>query len=283
MAAESLTVRRWPTVRFSRRVDVLTVVCLAVLVLVVAMALLAPVIAPFAPDAIDPMVANSAPSAAHWLGTDSLGRDVFTRLVYGARTSLVGACLVAVVATTLGTTLALACAWFGGWPDRVISRLLDVVFAFPALVFGVLAVAVLGVGLVAPVVALSIAYVPYVARVIRSVAVRERQLPYVEAYQLLGYSSWTVNRHLLRNVRHLVLAQATVTLGYALVDLAAISFIGLGVQPPTPEWGLMVANGATSVLNGAVWESLAAGLAITVTVVAANVLGDRLTTRAEDI
>ena len=246
------------------------------------MAILAPLLTPYGPADVDITSANQPPSSQHWLGTDSLGRDVWTRLVYGARLSLLGPLMVTVFATTVGTALAVLGAWRGGWLDHGLVRVLDVLFAFPALLFGILAVAVLGSGLIAPVIALSIAYTPYVARIIRGVAVRQRHLPYIEACQLLGYSSWrTATRHLLRNIRLFVVAQATLTFGYALIDIAAISFIGLGVQAPAAEWGLMVSNGAASVLNGSPWESLAAGVMIIVTVVAFNVLGERLASRAE--
>lgn len=266
-----------------RSLDPIAVVCIAVIAVVLLMALLAPWISPYDPDAVDIVAANQPPSPEHLLGTDALGRDVWTRLLYGARLSLFGPAVVTIIATVVGTGLAVWGAWRMDWVDRILVRVLDVLFAFPALLFGVLAVAVLGQGLLAPVIALSIAYIPYVARVIRSVAVRQRNLPYIEACQLIGYSSWrTGSRHLLRNIRLFVVAQATLTFGYALIDLAAISFIGLGVQPPAAEWGLMVSNGASSVLNGSPWESMAAGVMIIVTVVAFNVLGERIAARAEN-
>lgn len=267
-----------------QRTDAVAAACLLVVGTVVLLALLAPWLSPYEPGAVDILSANQAPSSSHLLGTDSLGRDVWTRLLFGARLSLFGPAVVTVLATAVGTFLAIWAAWRGGWVDRVLGRVLDVLFAFPALLFGVLAVAVLGQGLLAPALALSIAYIPYVARVVRSVAVRQRNLPYIEACQLIGYSTWrTTSLHLLRNIRLFVLAQATLTFGYALIDLAAISFIGLGVQPPTPEWGLMVSDGASAVLNGSPWESLAAGVLIVVTVVAFNVLGERIAARAEGV
>jgi peptide/nickel transport system permease protein len=261
--------------------DVIAVVAGCVCAALVAAAIFAPLIAPHQPDAIDAAAINQGPSAAHLLGTDSLGRDVLTRLLYGARLSLLGPALVVLLSTTLGTAVAIAGSWLGGAADRLMARLLDILFAFPSILFAVLAVVAFGAGLIAPVIALSVAYTPYIARVIRSAAVHERQLPYIEACQLLGYSSWrTAANHLLRNVRLLIIAQATITFGYALLDLAAISFIGLGVQPPTPEWGLMVSEGDSALLNGYPYESLAAGAAIVLTVVAFNVLGERLAARS---
>ena len=147
----------------------------------------------------------------------------------------------------------------------------------------IIAVAVLGTGLLAPVLALSLAYTPYIARVLRSVALRERHLPYVESCQLVGYSGWAIClRHLLPNVMPLIRAQATLAFGAALVDLAAISYLGLGVQPPTPEWGIMVSDGQSSLLNGYPLESLSAGLLIVFVVVLVNLLGERFAARAEE-
>ncbi|MDR2984060.1 MAG: ABC transporter permease [Nocardiopsaceae bacterium] len=245
-------------------------------------AIFAPLIAPYRPDAIDALAINQGPTAAHLLGTDSLGRDVLSRLLYGARLSLLGPALVTVLSTTLGTAIAIAGSWLGGTADRLMARFLDILFAFPSILIAVLAVIAFGTGLTAPVIALSVAYTPYIARVIRSAAVHERQLPYIEACQLLGFSSYrTAINHLLRNVRLLIIAQATITFGYALLDLAAISFIGLGVQPPTADWGVMVSEGSSSLINGYLSETLAAGAAIVLTVVAFNVLGERLATRSQ--
>jgi len=246
------------------------------------MAILAPAIAPYRPDTIDAAAINQGSSAAHLLGTDSLGRDVLSRVLYGARLSLLGPALVTVLSTTLGTAVAITGTWVGGAFDRVAARFMDILFAFPGLLFAVLAVVAFGAGLIAPVISLSIAYTPYIARVIRAAAVHQRQLPYLETCQLLGYSSWrTAVHHLLRNVRLLIVAQATLAFGYSLLDLAGLSFIGLGVQPPAAEWGLMVSEGDSALLNGYLYESLAAGAAIVITVVAFNVLGERLTARSQ--
>lgn len=263
------------------RADVIAVAAGCVCAGLVLVAIFAPLIAPYQPDSIDVTAINQGPSAVHLLGTDSLGRDVLTRVLYGARLSLLGPALVTLLSTTLGAAVAIAGTWLGGAFDRVLARLLDILFAFPALLFAVLAVVAFGAGLMAPVIALSVAYTPYIARVVRAGAVRQRQLPYIEACQLLGYSSWrSAVYHLLRNVRLLIVAQATIAFGYALLDLAAISFIGLGVQPPAAEWGLMVSEGDSALLNGYLSESLAAGAAIVVTVVAFNILGERLAARS---
>ena len=263
----------------ARLLNPITAACVAWITLVVVVAVFAPWLAPYDPDKLDILQRFQGPSAAHRLGTDSLGRDLLSRLIWGARLSLTGPTLIILMATTAGTFLAIVTAWVGGWFDNVTSRLLDILFAFPGLIFAMLAVAIFGPGLVAPVIALSIAYLPYITRVLRSGALRERHLPYIDACYAEGLPTRTIAfRHLLPNIMPLVFVQATLSFGYALVDLAAISYLGLGVQPPTAEWGLMIANGQSSILSGHPQESLFAGLMIVLTVVAFNMLGDQLAT-----
>jgi peptide/nickel transport system permease protein len=263
----------------SRQIDWVAVGCGAFIIVVVMTALLAPWVAPHHPEQLNILMANQGPSASHLLGTDELGRDLLSRLIYGARLSLLGPALIVVIETVVGTFIAILTAWMGGWVDTVTSRVLDILFAFPGLIFAILAVAIFGPGLVAPVIALSISYVPYDARVIRSVALRERNLPYIQACYVEGLPTRTITvRHLLPNILPFVLVQATLSFGYALIDLAAISYLGLGVAPPASEWGLMVSNGQASILTGHPQESLYAGLMIVAVVVAFNLLGDRLAT-----
>ncbi|ORT57052.1 ABC transporter permease [Streptomyces sp. CB03238] len=260
--------------------DRVTLAAGGVVALFVLLAALGPLVAPYDPNAVDPLGVNAGPSGAHLLGTDDTGRDILSRLICGTRSSLAAPALVILISTTLGTLLALTAAWAGGWLDRFVSGALDVVFGFPGLIMAVLAAAVFGAGLTAPVVALSIAYLPLITRVVRSAALKERNLPYVSALQLLGAPTARIwLRHLLPNLLPLVLVQATIGFGYALLDVAAISFLGLGSQPPDPEWGLMVANGAPSILAGQPQQSLYAGLVILVVVVAFNLLGTGLSRR----
>ncbi|WP_436772567.1 ABC transporter permease [Yinghuangia sp. YIM S09857] len=246
----------------------------------VVLALFGPLIAPHDPNAVDPFGVNAGPSSAHLLGTDDTGRDILSRIICGTRASLAAPALVVLFSTVLGTLLALCAAWFGGWTDRLVSALLDVVFGFPGLIMAVLAAAVFGPGPTAPVIALSVAYLPLVTRVVRAAALKERGLPYVAALRLLGAPTHRIwLRHLLPNLAPLVLVQATIGFGYALLDVAAISFIGLGSQPPDPEWGLMVSNGAPGILAGQPQQSLYAGLVVLVVVVAFNLLGSGLSRR----
>lgn len=262
------------------RVDPLVLVPTIFIVALVIVAVFAPFIAPDNPNFANILQTNQGPSAAHWLGTDSFGRDLLSRLIYGARLSLLGPALIITISTAFGTVLAITSAWIGGLFDQVVSRIVDILFAFPGLILAMIAVAMFGTGLAAPVVALSIAYTPYIMRVLRSAALKERNLPYVAACYVEGVPARSIcTRHLLPNIFPILLVQATLSFGYALVDLAAISYLGLGVQPPTAEWGLMVSTGQSSILAGHPAESLSAGIMIILTVVTFNLLGERLASR----
>jgi peptide/nickel transport system permease protein len=266
-----------------RRHDPVMLAAASVIVVLVVCAICAPLLAPYNPNGTNILSANQGPSSLHWLGTDSLGRDLLSRALYGARGSLFGPTLVILFTTTVGAFLAIAGVWYGGWIDSFIARFNDTLFAFPGLLLALLFVTFLGTGLVAPVIALTIAYTPYIYRVIRSVAVRERNLAYIESARVLGLSGFAVSfRHLLPNLTGMIRAQAALLFGAALADLAAVSYIGLGVQPPTPEWGLMVADGQSALINGYPTEALVAGTLIIVTVVAMNVIGQRLDVRARE-
>ncbi|WP_433519557.1 ABC transporter permease [Nonomuraea sp. CA-143628] len=252
--------------------------------LIIVITILGPLIAPYDPHATDLLNQGLPPSAQHLLSTDSLGRDILSRILHGARTSLLGPLCVSIFSVMLGTVIAVASAWFGGAVDALSNRALDVLFAFPSILIAIVAVAMFGAGTVAPVVALSISYAPYVARVVRSVVVREVHLPYIEACRLLGYSGLRIClRHLLPNVQGIIVAQATIIFASALMDLAALSFLGLGAQPPSSHWGLMVQEGSVELLNGAPQQSLAAGAAVVLTVVTFNVLGERLNNRFSEV
>ncbi|MFF0425334.1 ABC transporter permease [Streptomyces sp. NPDC004520] len=268
--------------RGTRGLGLSGLVALGLLGLVVCCALLAPAVSLQAPNAVDLSGAYQGSSGAHLLGTDASGRDLLSRLVHGSRTALVGPFLVVVVSTLLGTVLALAAVWFGGWFDQMTVRVVDAVFAFPGLLLAILATALFGSGLPAAVVALSLAYVPYIARIVRSAALRERNLPYVAALRVQGVHGLRIAlAHLLPNVSGLIVANATLAFGFALMDLAGLSFIGLGVQPPTSDWGAMVGTGTAGVLQQHPQEALYAGALIVITVGAVNTLGDRLTERWE--
>jgi peptide/nickel transport system permease protein len=256
-------------------------ICALVLGVIVLVAILAPWIAPHNPTTVYPLSIEQGPSSSFLLGTDGAGRDILSRLMVGSRTSLLGPLLIVSISTLAGSMLAILAAWFGGWFDEVVSRSVDALFAFPGVLLAIFASAVFGPGLLPAVVALSIAYTPYLARITRGAAVRERQLPYIDALEVQGLSAIRIcTRHILPNLMPYIVAAATTAFGYAMIDLAAIDFLGFGVQPPTPDWGVMVSTGEGGLLQGQWEESLFAGAMIVVTVVAFNVLGEQLARRS---
>ena len=257
-------------------------IALGILVFFMLVALLGPLLISTDPASISLMDSFGPPQPGHPLGFDGQGRDLLARLVYGARSSMLGPILVVLISTVLGGTIALSAAWIGGAYDAVVARVIDALFAFPGLLLAILAVSLVGPGLLAASIALSIGYTPYVARIIRSAALQERSLPYVSALTVQGLGGTSiVLRHILPNVSGIIVAAATLSYGYVLIDLAALSFIGLGVQPPASDWGVMVADGVPGLLQGYPQESLYASACIVLVVGAVNFLGDRLTETAE--
>lgn len=250
--------------------------CLGFVGLVVLAALLAPWLAPHDPNAVDLGAALAGPSAEHPLGADTAGRDTLSRLLLGARTSLLGPLGVVAFSTLLGVAVGTAAAWRGGWLDSVLSRSTELVFAFPGMLLAILVVSVYGEGLLAPVVALGVAYLPYVSRLTRTLVLAERARPYVSAYQVQGHSAFQIClRHILPNIAPVVLAQSTINFGYALMDLAGLSFLGLGVPPLTPDWGRMVFDGQTAIQHGYPLSAILPCVLVVLTVVAFNVVGER--------
>ncbi len=240
-------------------------------------AVFGPLLAPHDPNLPNLSLSFVGPTSGHLLGFDYVGRDVLSRLLVGAQSSLLGPLVVVAISITLGAVLAVTAAWRQGTFDTVVSAGLDILFAFPGILLAVLATAVFGPGLTAASLALSVAYMPYVARVLRGAALRERSQPYVAALEVQGASAPAIClRHLIPNLSPLIVAQATVTFGYAMVDLAAISFLGLGVQPPTANWGVMISENQTGIAQGYPLPALAASVCIVVVVVAINILGERL-------
>jgi peptide/nickel transport system permease protein len=258
--------------------DPLIVVALATCLLLILIALFGPLLAPYDPLETDVLAANQGPSFEHLLGTDSLGRDILSRLLVGARLSFLGPTIIVLLSVTFGTLIALCAAWWGGAFDATVNRILNVMFAIPGILLAVIAVAVFGPGFWAPVLALSAVFIPYIARVIKSSAMQERRRPYVEAFQLAGMHPVRINLlHILRNLLPLVLAQTTLSFGAALIDFGALSYLGLGIPQPTPEWGAMINAGRSEMLAGNMQQTLAAGTIIVLTVVAFNLLGERIT------
>jgi peptide/nickel transport system permease protein len=263
---------------------IITTVCWVVVAIAVFFAIFGSLVAPHNPNfsLLQFQFVGPFQAKGYLLGFDSQGRDLLSRLMVGARTSMLGPLLVVAMSMALGVLVSVTAAWFGGWVDSVLGTIIDMLFAFPGILLAVLTAAVFGFGLIAPTIALAIAYTPYIARVLRSAAVRERARDYIAAAEVQGVSTWAIcARHLVPNVGLLVIAQGTLVFAWAMVDLAAISFLGLGVQPPTADWGVMVSTGETGVLQGYPLESLSAGLCIVLVVVAVNLLGERLAERGE--
>ncbi|MER5208242.1 ABC transporter permease [Streptomyces sp. NPDC002825] len=254
----------------------LHLVCLGLVALVTAGALLAPWLVPYDPNAVDLGNALAGPSSEHLLGADAAGRDTLSRLLLGARTSLLGPLGVVAFSTLAGVAVGMAAGWRGGWLDSVLSRSTELVFAFPGMLLAILIISIYGEGLLAPVIALSIAYLPYVSRLTRSLVLAERRRPYVSAYQVQGHSALQISlRHILPNIAPVVLAQSTINFGYALMDLAGLSFLGLGVPALTPDWGRMVFDGQTAIQHGYPLSAILPCAFIVLTVVAFNVVGER--------
>jgi peptide/nickel transport system permease protein len=253
-----------------------------VLALLLLFAVLGPLLVTADPTSVDLSFAFVGTTPGHPLGFDGQGRDLLSRLASGSRTALLGPLVIVAISTVLGSTIAMAAAWRGGWFDTAVARVVDAMFAFPGLLLAILAVALFGPSLFAAAIALSVSYTPYVARLVRSAALRERAMPYVAALEVQGFrGSRIVLRHLLPNLTGLIVAASTLSFGYALIDLASLSFIGLGVQPPQADWGQMVSSGVPGILQGFPQESLFAATLIVITVGAVNYLGDRLTELSE--
>lgn len=254
----------------------LAVIAGVIILLIILLSVFAPLVAPYDPNAQDLMEAFEPASAEHFFGTDQQGRDIFSRVLYGARTTLLGAVAIVAIATIVGVPLGLIAGYYGGRIDNLITRIFDVILAFPALLLAFVIVAVFGRGLENAVIALGIVYIPMIARLVRSVALVEREQTYVEAARNLGFSNTRIMfRHILPNCISPIVVQATIDLAYAILDLAALSFLGLGVQPPTADWGAMLEEGREYLLISPN-TSIASGFAIMVTVISFNLFGDGL-------
>lgn len=245
--------------------------------LLIVMAVFAPQLAPFDPlePHYDTMLA--APNAEYWFGTDQFGRDVLSRIIWGARTALYIGFTCAILGSTLGLVLGVASAYIGGWFDLVVQRIIDVFLAFPLIILALVAVAVFGTGTDKVIIAIALPFVPECARVVRSGALAIRELPYIDAARALGFSNLRIIlRHMAPNCMAAYLIMLTSFLGQAILTEASLSYLGMGVQEPNAAWGLMLQGGAALYAESAVWVAVFPGLAITLAVFAFNLLGDAL-------
>jgi peptide/nickel transport system permease protein len=244
------------------------------LVLILLAAIFAPLICRYSPTALNPAAALEAPNATHYFGTDQFGRDIFARTVYAARVDLLIAFSLVITAFVIGTTLGVIAGWVGGAVDSILMRIVDVALAFPFLVLVISFVGLRGPGLVSLYLAVSIVSWVFYARLVRSEVRQVRRSEYMQAAQASGFSTARVlSRHLLPNVVIQPLVYASSDLVYALLLGASVSYLGLGVQPPTPEWGQMVQDGSTFI-SVQWWLSFFPGAAIVLTAVAFSLIGD---------
>lgn len=249
----------------------------AIILLMIIAALLANFLSPYDPLENDYGAMFQAPGARHWFGTDSFGRDVLSRILYGSRTALwVGFCS-SLFGTTIGALIGASCAYFGGKIDLLMQRVMDILLSFPLIVLALVVVAVLGSGVWNVILAISIPMIPRAALVVRSSALALRQMLFIEAALILGSSHWRIiSRHLLPNVMAPYLIMLTAFLGQAILLEASLSFLGLGVAEPAAAWGLMLRGAAVEFAERAPWMALFPGLAISLAVFAFNVFGDSL-------
>jgi peptide/nickel transport system permease protein len=274
-------VRRHPAMAFVRR-QPLGAAGLAVIIVMIIAAVGANWIAPYDPLAVDYANLLAAPSAEHWLGTDSFGRDVMTRIIYGARTALAVGFLSSILGSVVGAIIGVASAYFGGRIDLAIQRVLDVILSFPIIVLALAVSAILGKNIVFGIdvnliVAIATPMVPNVARVVRSSALAIRELPYIDAARVAGYSHLRIIfRHIVPNVTAPFLIMLTAFVGQAILLEASLSFLGLGVTEPTPAWGLMLTGAAADFYQQAPWMIIFPGVAISLAVFAFNLFGDSL-------
>ncbi len=254
----------------------LTVVSGSALVVIVALSALAPVIAPYGVNEIDVAGSLAPPSAAHWFGTDELGRDVLSRVLLAGTTSLSIATVAVVLALIVGVSVGAVAGYRGGPVDAVIMRVVDVMFAFPVLLLALAIVAIFQPGMLTTMIAIGVVYTPIFARVARASALSARSAPFVQVSQTMGTPGAAILwRHVLPNIAGPIVVQTSLSLAFAILSEAALSFLGLGIQPPSPSWGGMLFT-AQGFISQAWWMSVFPGAAIFATALAFNIVGDGL-------
>jgi peptide/nickel transport system permease protein len=266
---------RW-LARFARQYPLGAAASLLILAMVLAAAL-ANWLAPRNPLATDFLAMLAPPGPGHWLGTDAFGRDVLSRVIFGARTALLVGISASLAGATLGAVFGVISAYFGGTIDLAIQRLADILISFPIIILALVIVAILGTGTFNLIVAIALSFVPRIELVVRASALGIRQTTYVEAAQAIGASPWRIMfRHMVPNVAASYLVMVTAFLGQTILLEASLSFLGLGVVEPTPAWGLMLSGAAVEFVERAPWMAIVPGVAISLTVLAFNTLGDSL-------
>jgi peptide/nickel transport system permease protein len=249
----------------------------AVVLVMMVFAVFAGLLAPYDPVGVDFGAMLAAPNGAHWLGTDAFGRDVLSRLIYGSRTALLVGFGAALLGATIGAVLGVGSAYFGGLVDLYLQRLMDIFLSFPLIILALALVAILGNSIPNVIMAITIPMIPRAALVIRSSALTIREMPYVDAARAAGFGHVRIIlRHMLPNVVASYLIMLTAFLSQAILAESSLTFLGLGVQEPTPAWGLMLRGAAVDFAEAAPWMALFPGLSISLAVFAFNLFGDSL-------
>jgi peptide/nickel transport system permease protein len=279
IADDLFEIRRAPWQRawmFCRRQPLGTFGLVIVAIMAIA-GLCADWIAPYNPTANDFAAMTESPSWAHWLGTDQFGRDLLSRIIFGARTALIVGFSCAIIASVAGLVLGVGSAYFGGRLDLYLQGVLDVVMAFPLIIMALAVVAIFGTGVHNVITAITIPLIPRCARVVRSSALAIREVPYIDAARACGFGhTRIILRHMVPNVMAPFLILLTAFVGQAILAEASLSYLGLGVQEPTPAWGLMLQGGAEEYASTAPWIAVFPGLAIALTVFGFSLFGDAL-------
>jgi peptide/nickel transport system permease protein len=266
----------WGRIWYNLRHDSGVIIGSSVLLALILVAVFAPVVAPYNPIDRHPAGALKPPSATHIFGTDQLGRDIFSRVVFGTRISLVVGLIAVTIGLIFGSGIGLISGYYSGWIDVVLMRLMEILLAFPFLLLALTIVFILGPNLINVMIALGISSIPDYARLVRGSVLSAREHVYVDAARVVGCRDRTIMwRHILPNVIPPVLVVSTLNVARAIISAASLSFLGMGAQPPTPEWGMMLADGR-NVIRQAWWVATFPGLAIMFTVLAINLLGDGL-------
>ncbi|MEX2229115.1 MAG: ABC transporter permease [Dehalococcoidia bacterium] len=263
-------------VRFARRQPV-GAASGAVLVAVVLIAVFAPTVARYEPTQVFRGEALLPPSSSHWLGTDDVGRDVWARIIFGTRISVTVGLVPVTIAVLLGWLIGLTSGYFGGWFDLLVQRVIDAWIAFPTLILAITLAAVMKPGIQNVLIAITVIFIPGAVRVVRSVTLPLTESPFVEAARALGASHTRILlRHILPNTVAVVLIIGSISIAGAILTESGLSFLGIGIQPPTTSWGQMLSGSGRARLNDAPWIGIAPGVAIGIVVLAANLFGDAL-------
>jgi len=248
-----------------------------IVVLMIVLAVFANVLSPYDPEANAFEFMLTPPNLDFWMGTDQFGRDIMTRLIYGARTALFVGFSCAIIGAFTGLVLGVGSAYFGGRVDLFFQRVMDIFMAFPLIIMALAVVSIFGTGTQNVIIAITIPFIPRCARVVRSSALAIREIPYVDAARALGYThSRIILRHMVPNVMAPFLIMITAFVGQAILLEASLSYLGLGVQEPTPAWGLMLQGGAEEYVESAPWVAIWPGIAISLAVFGFNLFGDAL-------